>query len=284
MQDDIRVRRNLTLSAGVRYEAQTHVRDYNNVMPRFGVTWAPFASGAHDAAGELGHFLRLAVDQHLRADAARRRLPPAGDRHRQSGVSRSAGRSAIAPPVNRYLLGDDVGAAANDARQPGHRSAALAGCRRASTYTYTRGAALARGLNLNAPVDGVRPDPRVRQHHRGRLRRQLAAAPAAGQPHRQPGRAVSGDQRAAHQLQADDAVPQLHAGASCDNNTDGAFSVPATGDLDSEWGPADNDVRHRLNVTLNNQIVRNLLRRVQRQREQRRAVHAFAPASTTTAT
>ena len=32
-----------------------------------------------------------------------------------------------------------------------------------------------------------------------------------------------------------------------ENNTDGAFSVPATGSLVSEWGPATFDVRHRVN-------------------------------------
>ena len=42
------------------------------------------------------------------------------------------------------------------------------------------------------------------------------------------------------------------------NNSDGAFSVPAFGDIDLDWGPANNDVRHRLNATLNNQIVKNL--------------------------
>jgi hypothetical protein len=42
VQDDIRVRKNLTLSPGLRYEVQTHLRDYNNVGPRFGMTWSPF--------------------------------------------------------------------------------------------------------------------------------------------------------------------------------------------------------------------------------------------------
>jgi len=31
-----------------------------------------------------------------------------------------------------------------------------------------------------------------------------------------------------------------------ENNTEGAFTPPATGDLANEWGPAGNDVRHRL--------------------------------------
>ena len=43
------------------------------------------------------------------------------------------------------------------------------------------------------------------------------------------------------------------------NNTDGAFAIPATGDLGAEWGPAANDVRHRANISFNNQIVRNVL-------------------------
>ena len=159
VQDDMRVRRNLTLSAGVRYEAQTHVDDFNNVMPRFGVTWAPGTARPDDAASELGHFLRLAVDEHLRADAARRRLPAAGDRHRQSAVSRSsptrvARRRAGQPVRARRRLR----AAAVDAREPRHRSARYKQLQASATYAYTRGGALARGVNLNAPVNGVRPD------------------------------------------------------------------------------------------------------------------------------
>jgi hypothetical protein len=38
VQDDIRLRPNLTLTPGVRYEMQTHVRDYNNIAPRAGIT------------------------------------------------------------------------------------------------------------------------------------------------------------------------------------------------------------------------------------------------------
>ena len=54
-QDDFRIRRNLTLSGGVRYEAQNHVDDLDNVMPRLGVTWAPGTARHDDAARELGH-------------------------------------------------------------------------------------------------------------------------------------------------------------------------------------------------------------------------------------
>jgi hypothetical protein len=66
---------------------------------------------------------------------------------------------------------------------------------------------------------------------------------------------------------------------SLENNTDGPFSIPATGDLRDEWGPASSapvvggplfafggpqqpattDVRSRLNVNFNNQVIRNVL-------------------------
>ena len=81
VQDDMRLRRNLTFSAGMRYEAQTHVDDYDGLMPRVGVTWAPFKSGATTLRTSWGIFHDWLQRRHLRADAARGRLPPAGSGH-----------------------------------------------------------------------------------------------------------------------------------------------------------------------------------------------------------
>lgn len=41
LQDDWRARPNLTLSAGLRWEAQTHLRDWRDFGPRLGFAWAP---------------------------------------------------------------------------------------------------------------------------------------------------------------------------------------------------------------------------------------------------
>ena len=41
------------------------------------------------------------------------------------------------------------------------------------------------------------------------------------------------------------------------NDVDGAFSVPASGRLDTEWGPASNDIRRRLSLVFYSQAIRN---------------------------
>ncbi len=45
VQDDWRLRPNLTVNLGVRYETQTNIGDHNDWAPRIGVAWAPGAKG-----------------------------------------------------------------------------------------------------------------------------------------------------------------------------------------------------------------------------------------------
>jgi hypothetical protein len=45
VQDDWRVRQNLTLNFGLRYETQDNIRDHVDLAPRFGFAWAPGAKG-----------------------------------------------------------------------------------------------------------------------------------------------------------------------------------------------------------------------------------------------
>ena len=77
LQDDIRVRRDLTLSPGIRYEAQTHLSDYNNFGPRFGATWSPGKSGKttlRASAGVFYDWLSTGIyEQTLRVDGFRQR-------------------------------------------------------------------------------------------------------------------------------------------------------------------------------------------------------------------
>jgi hypothetical protein len=61
VQDDWRVRPNLTLSVGLRWEAQNNINDKNDWAPRFGFAWSPDAKGGRGRAktvirGGWGYF------------------------------------------------------------------------------------------------------------------------------------------------------------------------------------------------------------------------------------
>jgi hypothetical protein len=50
LQDDWRVKPNLTLSLGVRWESQTNIADHSDWAPRFGFAWSPDAKGGSGRA------------------------------------------------------------------------------------------------------------------------------------------------------------------------------------------------------------------------------------------
>jgi hypothetical protein len=257
VQDDIRPRQNLTFSPGLRYEVQTHVRDSHNVGPRFGTTWAPFSGGRTTLRGSVGIFYDWlpngTYEQALRVDGVRQQelniLNPSFP---------DPGNVGIVAPINRYLLESEYRMPQTTRVSAGIDQGLVKVVRVSGTYSYQRGSRLSRGLNLNAPLNGARPDPAFRNII------EVVSDAASRQ----------------HQLQFDTNVnpgallpafngPRIswkrttlflnYTLARLQNNTDGPFAIPATGELAAEWGPAANDVRHRLNAAFNNQIVRNLL-------------------------
>jgi hypothetical protein len=271
VQDDIRLRQNLSLSPGVRVELQTHVRDFNNVGPRFGVTWAPGAAGRTSLRGSAGIFYDWlgtgTYEQTLRVDGFQQReLNVANPVYSPSasGQPDDTGFTGITPPVNRYLLGD-----LRLPRQIRFSGGVDRGLTRTSrlgvTWAHMRGTSLRRGENLNAPIDGVRPDPqfanviRVVSDARSRqdsvtlfFNMSLArpAAPGAPPVLVQGRSAPRFDWRRA-------SITAQYTSNWLRNNTDGDFWVAPTGDLDQEWGVAPGDVRHRLIMQLSSQFLRN---------------------------
>jgi hypothetical protein len=135
-------------------------------------------------------------------------------------------------------------------------------------YANTRGSGLLRGNNLNAPVDGVRPDPNFVN----------VIEVLADGASRQHNLAVNGQFSLAPNSQAaitariqagPNAGPRLdwrrtsinvnYSTGRSMNNTDGAFSLPASGSPAGEWGEVPGEIRHhRLNLGINTQALKNL--------------------------
>ena len=196
IQDDIKVRKGLTVTGGVRYEAQTHVPDANNFAPRIGFTWAPTKSGTTTIRGSWGVFYDW-----LSTGTYSQTLLLDGFRQRELNVANPSfpvepGSIGLLAASNQYLL------AGNRAMAYSQRlSAGLAHTlnRRVSTnmlYSYAYRYALLAGRNLNTPINGVRPNPNFanvvvavrRRGRQGALRQRVAEPePRADAADRRPG-------------------------------------------------------------------------------------------------
>ena len=255
VQDDLRLRPNLTFSPGLRYELQTHVHDLSGFGPRLGLTWAPGKNGRTTIRASYGIFYNWlgsnVYEQTLRVDGVRQR-----EINIQNPSFPNPGGDATISASNKYILGDirmerirRFSAAIDRTITPKIRTSV--------TFSTGRYSHQLRGVNLNAPVRGVRPDPEFANV--------IEVTPDAA-------------------METYDLVPDLNvnfAGGirNADrekwnpkrttirfnyrhrrsyNNTDGSFSVSPSGTLDDQWGPAGGDTRHRLRASLSTQAYRNL--------------------------
>jgi hypothetical protein len=291
LQNDIRVRKNLTLSPGIRYEAQTHLKDYNNVGPRFGATWSPGKSGKLTLRASAGVFydwlFSNIYEQTLRVDGFRQREinvinPPYPNPGTVSGTS---------APTNKYLLADGLQMQRNFRLSAGFDRQLTKMLRVNAMYSHTSGENLMRGFNLNQPSDGVRPDPtfsnivevlgdaRSRAHTvnigtslnfntggsgpggpmmMGPAVMIMAGGGGPPPPPPPPGGArPTTPANARWNWRRMSIFTNVFLGRAL-NNTDGAFSLPATGRIEDEWGPSNNDIRRRFNLGWSSQQLRNL--------------------------
>jgi hypothetical protein len=280
VQDDIRVRKNLSLTPGLRYEIQSHVRDRADIGPRLGFTWAPTTGGQTTIRGSAGIFYdwlsTSTYDQVVRLDGFHQQEINVVDPTFPVDEN-----TASMPPVNRYALSPNYDEPRITRFSAGIDQTVQKVSRLSVTYNYLRGSRLARGLNVNPMVDGVRANPAFanvidvvsdaasRQHE---LRFDASINPGAMLPLPASAPRIKWKRTT---------VFANYTLSSLQNNTDGPFSPPPTGTLATEWGPANGgsgstgtnipglisfggapttvDVRHRVNVNLNNQVVRNFV-------------------------
>jgi hypothetical protein len=255
IQDDVRIRKGLTITPGLRYEAQTHLDDHNAFGPRLGVTWAPFKNGKTTLRASAGIFYEWLAsgtyEQTLRVD---------GFRQQELNIVNPAfpdpGNVGVVPPINRYLLGPDLQMSRNARLSAGIDHAFTPKVRAGVTYSHVNGTGLLRGLNLNAPVGGVRPNP---------LFGNIVEVAGDGESRQQT---VNGFLQVFVTPPSPNRSKELldwkrtnfginYNVGKMENNTDGAFGVPATGSLATEWGAASGDIRHRFNTFFGTQALRN---------------------------
>ncbi len=190
VQDDWRARKNLTLSAGLRQEIQTHLGDEWNLAPRGGLTWSPFKSGRTTVRAGGGVFYDW-----LEADVYEQTLRVDGERQ-QDLVVRSPGYPnpfdggfADVLPTSKYVLAESLVMPKRTLANVGISQQLTSAVGLNVNLMYMTGSNRLRGRNTNAPIDGVRPDAAFGNVTAGRV--DGACARHAGAHRRQRQRAVT---------------------------------------------------------------------------------------------
>ena len=256
VQDDIRVHRGLTFSPGLRYSVQAQLDDKTAFDPRFGLTWAPAANGRTTLRGSLGVFHNFmpppVIEQSLRLDGEKQReLVIIDPSYPDPGIDAS-----FIPPTNKYLIGD-FNLQRNVRYSAGIDQVVNPRLRFNVLYNYVHQQQQARGNDLNAPIDGVRPDPtfasiiaivtdtQIRRHE---LFANATLNLAAQSP---------GIQQALFNWR------RLNINASysfigAQNNSGGPWVVPPTGNIEDDWGPGPADSPYRVQLMVTSSQLRNL--------------------------
>ena len=256
-QDDIRVRRGLTFSPGIRYSLQERVNDSAGIAPRFGFTWAPSAAGRTTLRGSAGIFhswlpLQM-IEQTLRLNGELQReiiirhpsYPDPGD------------VSALTLPTSKYMIGRDFKLGRNVRYSGGVDQVLSPRVRMNVLYNYIHLQQQPRGRNVNAPVNGVRPDPnfanviesvtdtQIRRHEVfiNSIINFVTPSPAVNQA-RFNWRRVN-----------------INAGYSfirARNNAAGWFDVSPSGNPENDWGPGPADQPYRIQLLVTSTQIRNV--------------------------
>jgi hypothetical protein len=248
-QDDWRVRKNLTISGGLRQELQTHLDDRWNFAPRVGLTWSPFKSGKTTLRAGGGVFYDW-----LDADTYEQTLRVDGERQQDRIIRNpgypnpfSGGDDQDVLPASRYSLADGLIMPDRKMVNVGISQQLLPVLGVTVGLNHSVGTNRLRGRNVNAPAaDGSRPEPSL-----GNVTQVESTAHSRGD-----------SLNAGVNMNIPSRRTVLFANYTWlrqRNDADGPFSLPADSyNLGGEWGPAAGVPHHIFSGMINTAFRRNL--------------------------
>lgn len=237
VQDDFRLHKNLSVSLGLRQEVQTNLDDKWNLAPRAAATWTVKKNTIRSGFGVFYDWLEAATyEQSLQLD---------GTHQIEEVIINPAypdpgGVAGDRLPASRIQVADQL-------TQPVIKQASI-GLERQLTpmiglradYMWTRGTGVLRSVNVNAPLaDGTRPDPTAGNISEIRSDgRRASDRMTMGLNFRLPNARFFGT--------------VMYNWSNTRNFADSALSLPSdSNNPDADWGPAAQDIRHRLFILAN---------------------------------
>ena len=251
--DEFRVHRDLTLGVGVRNEFQSRIDDKLNLMPRVGFTWAPFGSQRAAVRGGYGLFYdwyeSSLYDQTLRVD---------GVTVRDVRLDCDLYNCADVASLDLLSLSGVAGRiqAAEDLQMPRVHQASISYDRQLTSsvvlqtsYQMLRGRHTMRSININAPllvdgnfviVNGIRARPNMAFGD-------ITQFESTGRT--QSDRFSVGTQIRYQVAQQQMGMRFTYTLGQEKNFANSATALPSDSlNPDVDWGPANNDIRHRFQV------------------------------------
>ena len=242
--DDWRVRSNLTLNLGLRYEAQTNIHDLRDWAPRLGLAWAPLRRSQQKPVFVLRAGFGIFYDRFLLSDVlnanryngiVQQQYVVANPDFFPSIPALSSLGGSLSPQVTQKV---DSGL-----RSPYILQSALAVERQfgataiAVTYTNSHGLHEFRSLDINAPLPGSGAFPLGTMNP-------LLLMTSSGL-YNQNQLSLSANSKVNKSISLTGSYTLNRARS----NSDGINTFPANPyDYSGEYGPASTDVRHRVSL------------------------------------
>jgi hypothetical protein len=238
IQDEARLRKNLTVAAGLRVEGQSHVDRLVNVSPRAGLTWSPDSKTTIRAgAGRfLGWYDADVYEQTLRLDGAHEVETSLSN---PSWPDPNATQASVTSRTTRLLASPDL-ALPRTTRASLGIERNIGRVRLYADYAYQRGSHElgSRNRSVAGSSESLREIESTARSRRHVLDTRINLMP---QPNARIGFFLG------------------YLWQTAKNETSGPLSLPANeNDIAAEWGRASNDARHRFFGLLNGRPAKSL--------------------------